>query len=101
MAEDKLEVLVFYSPHCSRCKSVKRLIREAEEAIGSFVRFRLINCDLPHVKRFILPRYKVTRIPSIVARGEVYFVGVPDKRDLISMLSYLYTHPEGGHGIGG
>lgn len=100
MADDRLEVLIFYSPECSRCKSIRKVVAEAKKSVGSFVKFIFFNVELPHVRRYIAPRYKINRIPSIVTRGEVYFVGVPETKDLVGTLSYLYVHPEGGKGVG-
>jgi len=94
-----MEVLVFLSPDCRRCYRIRQVVKEAEKTLGGLVRFIYMDTSLPHVRKFIAPKYGVTRIPSIVARGEVYFIGVPQVGDLVGMLSYLYAHPEGGHGL--
>lgn len=99
--DDRLEVLVFYSPQCDRCKDIKRVVREAQTSVGGLCKFVFLNVSKPHVRDFIATKYKVTRIPSIVVNGEIYFVGVPQVKDLVGMLSYLYSHPDGGKGVAG
>ncbi len=101
MDDTRLEVLVFYNPACKRCRRIRDVIEDAKKTLGTMCRFIFMNTALPHVRSIVAPRYGVKRIPSIVARGEVYFVGVPDIQDLVGTLSYLYVHPEGGHGLEG
>jgi len=99
--DDKMEVMVFWNPACKRCQRIHEVILEAKKSVGWFCHFVFMNTGQPHVRLHIAPKYGVWRIPSIVCRGDVYFVGVPDLMDLVSTLSYLYTHPEGGHGLEG
>lgn len=100
-----LEVLVFYSPTCKRCRRVKSLVADAARELRGIARFRLLNVKKSHVRLRVCPRYGVKRIPSIVVKtqepaGEqVYFVGVPDLRDLVGTVAYLSVHPEGGEGL--
>lgn len=78
-------------------------MEEARKSVGSLAKFSYMNCKFAHVRDMVAPRYKVTRIPSIVVctkkSCDTYFVGVPDVKDLVGMISYLYVHPEGGHGL--
>lgn len=86
---------------------MKSLVQEARGALRGMARFTFFNCKKPHVRLSLASKYGVTRIPSIVVKtdepvkDQVYFVGVPDLRDLVGTIAYLSVHPEGGHGLEG
>lgn len=100
-------MLVFYSPTCKRCQRVKPIVQEAQGLLKGIARFRFVSTKKAHVRHFLATRYGVKKIPSIVVKtqedpkDQVYFVGVPDLRDLVGTISYLSVHPEGGHGLEG
>lgn len=96
---DKLEVFIFFSPHCPRCKSMRGVVAEAKRVFGRTIKFHWMDTSKPTVQMIMRRKYPcIGRIPSTVALGDIYWVGTPDKKDFIGVLGYLATHPEGGQG---
>lgn len=98
-----LEALVFYHPQCTRCKDIRNVISSVRGQLKGIVRFSYINCA-HKTGEWLADKYKIDRIPSILVKTtkpDVYFVGVPTKKDLVSVLTYLSVHPEGGKGVHG
>lgn len=103
-SDDKLEVYIFYSPYCPRCRPMKELVRQAKRVFGrrSGLVFYWMNTDKPSVQTIMRRKYPcISRIPTVVCRGDIYWVGIPEKRDFIGILAYLKEHPGGGKGAYG
>jgi len=81
---------------------MKELVRSAKRVLGgrgSGIKFYWMNTAKPTVQTVMRRKYPcIGRIPTVVAQGDIYFVGVPDKKDFISVLGYLKMNPDGGKG---
>ncbi|MCD7782031.1 MAG: thioredoxin family protein [Methanosphaera sp.] len=77
----KLEV--FTSQNCPYCPKAMEIAQEAVEELGDQIEYEHldVNENMDKVRE-----YELLSVPSIVIDGEVAYVGVPEKDELINVL---------------
>ena len=83
-----LKLEIFHSSECKRCEGLKPRLAEAKAEFGDAVEFEMFDLadssTWPKVQEL-----GITRIPTIRAMGDEFFVGVPDAEDFRRMVRYL------------